>query len=578
MNNFEEMGLSPVLMQALEKLGFTQPTVIQAKTIPLALQGKDILGSAQTGTGKTLAFTLPLVNNLLKNPEGIGLILTPTRELAQQVNFNVKQLLTDTPSIKTALLIGGESYDKQLIQLKNKPRIIIGTPGRIIDHLERNRFKPQSVNFLVLDETDRMFDMGFSEQLQQIVEQISAERQTLMFSATFPVKIEKLAAKYTKQPERVFTNDATSVGMVAQNLTQEILEINEGGKYLELLTQLNSREGSLLVFVKTKSDAEQLALSLEQDDHDACAIHGNLKQNKRERVMRAFRQGRHRIMVATDIAARGLDVPHVMHVINYDIPHAPEDYIHRIGRTARAGKKGSAISFVSPQDRKRWDAIQELLDPEKYKANKKAFSNNNTRNFNSKSARVFSKRDAPASSFNRGNSSEGRPRRDSQGANFRSKSSEGRPRIGSQESNSNRGGFLEDRPRRDFSEGNFNRGGSSEDRPRRNFSGDNFNRSSSSEGRPRRDAQGGNPRDGFSEGKPKRDFQGNSFRSDSLESRPRRDAQGGSFSNNFSEGRPKRDFSGGNFRGGASEGKPRDFQIGSSVGSKKPKSFRNKKS
>jgi ATP-dependent RNA helicase DeaD len=363
MNNFEEMGLPPVLTQALDKLGFIHPTPIQAKTIPLALQHKDILGSAQTGTGKTLAFALPLINHLLNNPTGMGLILAPTRELAQQILVSINQLIRGIPAIKTALLIGGDSYDKQLSQLKPSGCIIIGTPGRIIDHLGRRSFKPASINYLILDETDRMFDMGFSEQLEKIVSQLPRERQTLMFSATFPPKIEKLAAKYMQEAERVFVQEKQEAGMVANNLTQETIEIKEGDKYGELLNQLTTREGSILVFVKTKYDADSLALQLGKAGHNVCAIHGNLRQNKRERVMHSFRQGKHRVMVGTDIVARGLDVPHVMHVINYDIPYTPEDYVHRIGRTARAGAKGFAVSFISGPDRKRWKAIQDLLNP-----------------------------------------------------------------------------------------------------------------------------------------------------------------------------------------------------------------------
>jgi superfamily II DNA/RNA helicase len=435
MTNFQDMGLSPILIQALDKLGFTQPTSIQAKTIPLALQQKDILGSAQTGTGKTLAFALPLVNQLLNDPMSMGLILAPTRELAQQVAAHVNQLLFKSSFIKTALLIGGEPYNKQFAQLKANPRIIIGTPGRVIDHLQRNSFNPSSINFLVLDETDRMFDMGFSIQLEQIVSQLPTQRQTLMFSATFPPKVEKLAAKYMQTPERVFINEFDSMSLVAQNLTQEILEIKEEDKYFELLTQLNSREGTILLFVKTKDNAEHLSLRLNKEAYNTCAIHGNLRQTKRERVMRAFRQGRHQIMVATDIAARGLDVPHVKHVINYDIPHAPEDYIHRIGRTARAGAKGSAISFVSSQDRKRWNAIQDLLNPKQAKAERASeYSGSrgrNSKNNNSKSrsqsmgSSRFSQRDR----FQNGSPSS---RRDDNSGFSRSRSQDVNPSKGPQ--------------------------------------------------------------------------------------------------------------------------------------------------
>ncbi len=373
--------MNPFLTCALDKLGFTQPTDIQAHTIPLALQQKDVLGSAQTGTGKTLAFALPLLNHLLTESEGVGLIITPTRELAQQVTSHIHQLLGKSNHIRTALIIGGEPYAKQMKQLREHPRIIIGTPGRLIDYFERGTLKAHTINFLVLDETDRMFDMGFSMQLEQIITPLPKERQTLMFSATFPPDIEKLAVKYLKSPERVFVQEIKEASIVANNLQQETIRVKNAEKYSILLDQLIKSEGTVLVFVKTKYDADRLASELKKDGHSACAIHGNLRQSKRERVIKAFRQGKHRIMVGTDIVARGLDVPHVMHVINYDIPQAPEDYVHRIGRTARAGAHGFAINLVSPQDQKQWQAIQDLLtsSPKKPVYTRAAHSYNNNK-------------------------------------------------------------------------------------------------------------------------------------------------------------------------------------------------------
>jgi len=393
MNNFQDMGLNPLLTCALDKLGFVKPTDIQAHTIPLALQKKDVLGSAQTGTGKTLAFALPLLNHLLEEPVGVGLIITPTRELAQQVISHIHQILGKNSSINTALIIGGEPYAKQLKQLRSKPRIIIGTPGRLIDYFERGTLKSHTINFLILDETDRMFDMGFSMQLEQIINQLPTERQTLMFSATFPPNIEKLATKHLKSPERVFVQEIHEAGIVAKNLEQELIRVKNADKYQTLLELLLSREGTVLVFVKTRDDAEQLATELTKDGHSTCAIHGNLRQPKRERVIKAFRQGRHRIMVGTDIVARGLDVPHVMHVINYDIPHAPEDYVHRIGRTARAGAKGFAINLVAPQDYKKWQTIEDLITsaPKKrvYNRAENTYNNNKSYQGNRRSSSPF---------------------------------------------------------------------------------------------------------------------------------------------------------------------------------------------
>lgn len=382
MKTFHDMELSAPLLKTLDALNFTHPTPIQLQTLPSSLAGKDILGSAQTGTGKTLAFSIPLVENLLKNPKGMALILTPTRELAQQVAATIRQLVSSNLPIKMALLIGGEPIGKQFHQLKLNPRIIVGTPGRVIDHMERKTLKKANFSFLVLDETDRMFDMGFGIQLEQIISQIPTERQTLMFSATFPAKIEKLAATYMIEPARFFTEEKITI---SDKLTQETIHVKEGDKYDQLVTQLNNREGSVIVFVKTKINADRLATQLTKENHSASAIHGDLRQHKRERVMAAFRQGRYRIMVATDIAARGLDVPHVQHVINYDLPQASEDFIHRIGRTARNGAEGSAITFVSTRDRRLWDDIQRLINPDMPRSNDRGSSDRKVSNRNSSS-------------------------------------------------------------------------------------------------------------------------------------------------------------------------------------------------
>ncbi len=360
MTLFKEMAMPEPLQKALEHLNFSQPTPIQLQTIPASLSGKDIMGSAQTGTGKTLAFSVPLVAHLLANPQAMALVLTPTRELAQQVALTIKQLVGNSMNIRSALLIGGEQIGRQFQQLKGNPRIIVGTPGRVIDHLERKTLRKNNFSFLVLDETDRMFDMGFGIQLDQIISQLPTERQTLMFSATFPPKIEKLAANYMITPQRVFVD---AVIAISDKLKQENMFIKDSDKYDQLLTQLNTREGSIIVFVKTKINADRLATQLVKMDHNAAAIHGDLRQHKRERVMMAFRQGRYRILIATDVAARGLDVPELRHVINYDLPQASEDFIHRIGRTARNGAEGSSLTFISMKERKLWDDIQRLINP-----------------------------------------------------------------------------------------------------------------------------------------------------------------------------------------------------------------------
>lgn len=360
MKHFQELGLSPVLNTSLSAMGYDAPTPIQAKAIPLALQGRDILGSAQTGTGKTAAFCIPMIETLLQQDEGSALVLTPTRELAKQVLDVVHQLLGRDGNMNTAFIIGGDPMHKQLAQLKKNPRIIVGTPGRVNDHLQRKTLKLNKTGFLVLDETDRMLDMGFGVQLDKIAAYLPETRQTLMFSATMPREIIKLSGKYLNNPERIAIGDSN---VIAKNIKQETVHIEQGEKYKELMSQLRERDGSVIVFVKTKHNADRMAKNLRQDGFTSEALHGDLRQNRRDKVMKNFRSQNFRVLIATDIAARGLDVPHIEHVINYDLPQVAEDYIHRMGRTARAGATGSAVSFIASQDGRKWKAIERLLDP-----------------------------------------------------------------------------------------------------------------------------------------------------------------------------------------------------------------------
>lgn len=360
MENFHSLGLPQTLMRALDAMKFETPTPVQAQAIPPALEGKDVLGSAQTGTGKTGAFGIPLVAKLMNNSRGSALILLPTRELAMQVEVALKAMLGKGSPIKTALLIGGDSMPKQVAQLRARPRIIVGTPGRINDHLERGGLMLHDASFLVLDETDRMLDMGFEVQLERIFKYLPKVRQTLMFSATLPPNIVKLSSKYLVDPVRISVGSTVAP---AAKITQETIHISEDEKYPELLKQLEARTGSVIVFAKTKYGTEKLAKRLRKDNHSADAIHGDLRQNQRERAIQSFRDKKHRILVATDIAARGLDIPHIEHVINYDLPQCPEDYIHRIGRTGRAGAEGSAINLLTPADGEKWRAINKLMNP-----------------------------------------------------------------------------------------------------------------------------------------------------------------------------------------------------------------------
>ena len=358
MKKFSDFNLTSPILTALKNLNLSEPTPIQLLSIPLALEGRDLLGTAQTGTGKTFAFGIPLVNHLALNKESGALILTPTRELALQVLTALKSLTSKDNLLDAALLIGGDPIQKQLKQLK-KASLVVGTPGRIKDHLKRKSLNLKQFDFLVLDETDRMLDMGFLEDIKAIIEKLPSH-QTLLFSATLPKNISDLAQKFLNKPERINAGKENSPII---NIKQEVRNISQKEKFDQLKIELLERTGSIVLFVKTKRSADKIALQLRKDKLNAEAIHGDLRQIKREKVLMKFRKNQFQILVATDVAARGLDIPLIEHVINYDIPQNPEDYIHRIGRTARAGAKGSALTFLTPADKKNWYLIEKLLNP-----------------------------------------------------------------------------------------------------------------------------------------------------------------------------------------------------------------------
>ena len=360
MENFKLLKIEDSLKNSLQKMNFTKPTPIQSMAIPVALEGKDILGTAQTGTGKTLAFSIPLINKLILDKNAFALVMCPTRELASQVMGAIKSIISDKINIRTALLIGGEAMQKQLRQLSNRSRIIVGTPGRINDHLKRKSLNLSATKYLVLDETDRMLDMGFTPQIEMILKFVPKDHQTLLFSATLPQNILRISERYLTSPERISTG-STSVPIA--KIKQSTLQVFKENKYDELIDQFLSRKGSILVFVKTKRSADKMVKRLKEEGHSADAIHGDLRQSKRDRVIASFRKGLKRILIATDVAARGLDIPLIQHVINYDLPQVPEDYVHRIGRTARAGSEGSALTFLTPDDRSMWNSISKLIDP-----------------------------------------------------------------------------------------------------------------------------------------------------------------------------------------------------------------------
>lgn len=348
MNVFET--LPEFLQTALKRMLIEEPTPIQARALPPALSGKDVLGTAQTGTGKTLAFLLPLVVRLTQHLEENALVLSPTRELAQQILTELEKL---TDALPAALIIGGDNIHKQYAALRRKPRVIIATPGRLIDHISRKSVDLSKTHFLVLDETDRMLDMGFIDDMRRIVSGLPAPRQTLLFSATLPKEIVTLAAEFLTRPVRVQIGEVTSA---ASQVLQEIVYVSVREKLPQLLHELNTRAGSILIFVKTKHGAERLAKELKRYGQKANALHGELRQNRRRQIMEFFRNGTVRVLVATDLAARGLDVPQIAHVINYNLPQCPEDYIHRIGRTGRAGGVGNALSLIS-DDGAKWQDI-----------------------------------------------------------------------------------------------------------------------------------------------------------------------------------------------------------------------------
>jgi len=358
MKTFDTLGIPNQIMAVLAESKYVNPTPIQEKVIPTALAGRDILGNAQTGTGKTAAFGIPAIAHLLKNDTDVVLILLPTRELASQVLAEIVKIMGSLIKIPTALLIGGDSMDKQLRQLKMGARLIVGTPGRINDHLNKRKLRLGRTGMLIIDETDRMLDMGFGKQLETIISELPMPHQTLMLSATFPKNIMELAGKYLNDPVRISIGEQN---VVTDNLVQELVLTTDELKYSVLTELLDKQTDSVLIFAKTKYGTERLMNKLNRAKFSVCALHGDMNQNKRVRMTADFRSKKCNIMVATDIAARGLDISHIRTVINYDLPQAPEDYIHRIGRTARAGAAGVAINLLTKNDYSKWIAICKLL-------------------------------------------------------------------------------------------------------------------------------------------------------------------------------------------------------------------------
>lgn len=355
-SGFQGLGIAPKLLEVLRKQNFTEPTPIQKQSIPIAIEGKDVIGIAQTGTGKTLAFGIPMLQRLAR-AGGQGLVIAPTRELALQIDESLKKIGSYF-GLKTAVLIGGENIDRQLKRLRARPHIIIATPGRLNDHLDRRTVKLDAVAVAVLDEADRMLDMGFMPQIQTIFEKLPAQRQTMLFSATMPAKIVGLATKYMQMPMRV---EVAPAGTTAKDVSQEVFFVEKINKVHVLESLLSEYRGSILVFTRTKHEAKKIARLIKVKGHTSSELHSNRSLGQRKEALEGFKLGRYRVLVATDIAARGIDVSGIELVINYDLPENAEDYVHRIGRTGRAGAVGHAISFAMPHQRNDVTNIERLI-------------------------------------------------------------------------------------------------------------------------------------------------------------------------------------------------------------------------
>jgi ATP-dependent RNA helicase RhlE len=340
---FYGLGIAPKILEILDRMKFTVPTPIQHKAIPILTEGKDMIGVAQTGTGKTLAFAIPILQRLGQG-SGRGLVLVPTRELAVQVDETF-QKFRHILDIRSVVLIGGASMFNQIQELKKNPRVIIATPGRLIDHLEQRTLHLRDATIVVLDEADRMLDMGFMPQIERVLRAVPRERQTMLFSATMPAEVVKIASSYMKLPTHI---EVAPTGTAAEGVVQELFVVKKEAKEQLLSKILAQYHGSVLLFVRTKIGAMRVARAVKAMGHKAAEIHSNLSLSQRREALEGFKTGRYRVLVATDIAARGIDVIGIELVINYDIPEDAENYVHRIGRTGRAGHEGRAISFATP--------------------------------------------------------------------------------------------------------------------------------------------------------------------------------------------------------------------------------------
>jgi len=358
---FESLGLSNQMNRALADMGFVTPSPIQQETIPLLMQKRDVIGQAQTGTGKTAAFAIPIIENLDMNNRAIqAVILCPTRELAIQVAVEFRKLIKYHPNCSVVSIYGGQPIDRQFQALRKRPQIVIGTPGRMLDHLRRKTIQLGNVKTIVLDEADEMLDMGFRDDIELILNHVPQERQTVLFSATMPRVILELARKYQNNPEKI---NVVPEKLQTPPIEQHYFEIAHRSKLPALTHLLNVYQLKLaLVFCNTKRQVDDLVYRMQSEGHLADGLHGGMSQSKRDRVMGSFRKGTIHVLVATDVAARGIDVQDIQAVFNYDLPEDTDNYIHRIGRTGRAGKMGMAFTFVSSGQGRILDMLQKTMD------------------------------------------------------------------------------------------------------------------------------------------------------------------------------------------------------------------------
>ncbi|WP_180010510.1 DEAD/DEAH box helicase [Acinetobacter sp. YH16055] len=577
---FADFPLHESLQLALQGLGFTTPTPVQEQSIPAALEGKDLLVSSQTGSGKTAAFLLPTVNALAGQDTLMSfkermkavtapsiLVLCPTRELAQQVSQDAIALVRHMKGVRIAAIMGGMPFGKQIQQLKGA-QVVVATPGRLLDLVNRRQIKLDNVDALIVDEADRMLDLGFSEDLEAISDLAANRKQTLMFSATFAPRIITLAERMMNDPQRI----AIETGHSTNTDIAQTLHWTDGFEHKKkLLTHWLSDESvdQAVVFASTQEDTDMLAEELAEAGHSVVALHGAMPQTVRNRRLRSIREGRAKILVATDVAARGLDVPTISHVINFGLPMKNEDYVHRIGRTGRAGRTGNAITLATYRERGKIRALEDFLDAR----------------LNVSEIEGLEPSPPPA----RGSRDGGRGRRDGgrggrggfgggrrfEGeSNFkrregnrdgerRSFGGEDRPRREYNNDRPRREGGFEDRPRREFNNDRPRREGGFEDRPRREFNNDRPRRESGFEDRPRREFNSDRPRrEGGFDRRSNDDNRGNR-----VDYKPAREGYGDRPKRSFGEDRPRREFNGDRPQRSFGEDRPKRF------GDDRPKRF-----